>query len=61
MADYKIYPNAPEGTPKANFAHLHVHSDYSLLDSCATVDKLVEKAKSLNMSALALTDHGNMC
>ena len=60
MADYKIYPDAPEGTPKANFAHLHVHSDYSLLDSCATVDKLVEKAKSLNMSALALTDHGNM-
>ena len=60
MADYKKYPSAPEGTPIANFVHLHVHSDFSLLDSCATVDKLVEKAKYLNMPALALTDHGNM-
>ena len=60
MADYKKYPDAPEGTPIANFVHLHVHSDFSLLDSCATVDKLVAKAKSLNMPALALTDHGNM-
>ena len=60
MADYHDFPAAPEGTPPANFVHLHVHSDYSLLDSCATIDKLVAKAKSLNMSALALTDHGNM-
>lgn len=60
MADYHEFPAAPEGTPLANFVHLHVHSDYSLLDSCATLDKLVAKAKSLNMPALALTDHGNM-
>lgn len=60
MADYHVFPDAPEGTPKANFVHLHVHSDYSLLDSCATLDKLVAKAKELNMPALALTDHGNM-
>ena len=60
MADYHVFPDAPEGTPKANFVHLHVHSDYSLLDSCATLDKLVAKAKALNMPALALTDHGNM-
>lgn len=60
MADYHVFPDAPEGTPKSNFVHLHVHSDYSLLDSCATLDKLVAKAKSLNMPALALTDHGNM-
>lgn len=60
MADYHEFPAAPEGTPVANFVHLHVHSDYSLLDSCATIDKLVAKAKSLNMPALALTDHGNM-
>ena len=60
MADYHEFPAAPEGTPVANFVHLHVHSDYSLLDSCATLDKLVAKAKSLNMPALALTDHGNM-
>jgi hypothetical protein len=60
MADYHEFPAAPEGTPVANFVHLHVHSDYSLLDSCATLDKLVAKAKALNMPALALTDHGNM-
>ena len=60
MADIHLFPDAPEGTPKANFVHLHVHSDYSLLDSCAKVDELVAKAKRLNMPALALTDHGNM-
>ena len=60
MADYHEFPAAPEGTPVSNFVHLHVHSDYSLLDSCATLDKLVAKAKILNMPALALTDHGNM-
>ena len=60
MADYHVFPDAPEGTPVSNFVHLHVHSDYSLQDSCATLDGLVAKAKRLNMSALALTDHGNM-
>ena len=60
MADYKVFPDAPEGTPLSNFVHLHVHSDNSLLDSCATLNGLVAKAKSLNMKALALTDHGNM-
>lgn len=60
MADYHEFPPAPEGTPVAGFVHLHVHSDYSLLDSCATLDGLVAKAKRLNMPALALTDHGNM-
>ncbi|WP_318662456.1 DNA polymerase III subunit alpha [Treponema sp.] len=60
MADIHIFPDAPEGTPVSNFVHLHVHSDYSLLDSCAKLDDLIAKAKSLNMPALALTDHGNM-
>ncbi|MCQ2576200.1 MAG: DNA polymerase III subunit alpha [Treponema sp.] len=60
MADIHVFPEAPEGTPKANFVHLHVHSDYSLLDSCCKLDALIAKAKRLNMPALALTDHGNM-
>lgn len=60
MADYHKFDSAPEGTPVSNFVHLHVHSDYSLLDSCAKLDDLVAKAKRLNMPALALTDHGNM-
>ena len=60
MADIHTFDPAPEGTPVANFVHLHVHSDYSLLDSCAKLDNLIAKAKRLNMPALALTDHGNM-
>ena len=44
----------------SSFVHLHVHSDYSLLLSCAKIDSLVEKAKVLNMAALAITDTGNM-
>ncbi len=43
-----------------DFIHLHTHSDFSLLDGAASIQKLVAKAKSLNMTHLALTDHGNM-
>ena len=43
-----------------SFVHLHVHSEYSLLDGLSKVDKLVQRAKSLDMPALALTDHGVM-
>ena len=60
MADYHEFPPAPEGTPESKFVHLHVHSDYSLLDGASKIDTLVAKAKQLNMKALALTDHGNM-
>lgn len=42
------------------FVHLHVHSEYSLLDGLARVDELVSRAKALGMRALALTDHGAM-
>src|SRR5574344_1951381 len=60
MADIHIFPDAPEGTPVSNFVHLHVHSDYSLLDGASKLDTLIARAKQLNMPALALTDHGNM-
>ncbi len=43
-----------------DFVHLHVHSDYSLLDGASSYKTLVAKAKSLGMRHLALTDHGNM-
>ncbi|MGD2058573.1 MAG: DNA polymerase III subunit alpha, partial [Anaerolineales bacterium] len=43
-----------------SFVHLHVHSEYSLLDGLSKVDKLVERAKSMDMPAVALTDHGAM-
>ena len=44
----------------SNFVHLHVHSDFSLLDGAVSVKKLVAKAVELGQPALALTDHGNM-
>ena len=60
MADIHVFPDAPEGTPESKFVHLHVHSDYSLLDGASKLDTLIARAKELNMKALALTDHGNM-
>src|SRR5512139_1357989 len=44
----------------ADFVHLHVHSEYSLLDGAAQLEKLVAKARELGFPALALTDHGNL-
>ena len=60
MADIHVFPDAPEGTPESKFVHLHVHSDYSLLDGAVKLDSLIARAKELRMPALALTDHGNM-
>ncbi|MBQ4202301.1 MAG: DNA polymerase III subunit alpha, partial [Thermoguttaceae bacterium] len=42
------------------FVHLHTHSHYSLLDGIGKLDALIERAKELEMPAMALTDHGNM-
>lgn len=42
------------------FAHLHCHSHFSLLDGAGSIPKLVNRAKSHGMNALALTDHGNL-
>ena len=42
------------------FVHLHVHSEYSLLDGAIRMDQLVKKAAELGMPAIALTDHGNL-
>ncbi|MES2647204.1 MAG: DNA polymerase III subunit alpha [Bacteroidota bacterium] len=42
------------------FSHLHVHTQYSLLDGAASIDSLYKKAAKHNMPALAITDHGNM-
>ena len=45
---------------KASFAHLRVSSEYSIFKGLLSIEKLVEKAKSFDMPALALTDHSNM-
>src|ERR1017187_4900505 len=44
----------------ADFVHLHLHTEYSLLDGACRVDRLVEKAHELKFSSLAITDHGAM-
>jgi DNA polymerase III subunit alpha len=44
----------------SDFVHLHVHTQYSLLDGFSDVKKIVQKAKDLNMPALGITDHGTM-
>jgi DNA polymerase-3 subunit alpha len=45
---------------QANFAHLHVHTQYSLLDGAIKIGDLVRKAEEYRMPAVAITDHGNM-
>ena len=47
-------PAAPD------FVHLHLHSEYSLLDGACRIDDLVKKAVDLDMPAIGLTDHGVM-
>ena len=47
-------------TTPSNFVHLHLHSEYSLLDGACRIDDLVKKAVDLNMPAIGLTDHGVM-
>ena len=43
-----------------DFVHLHVHSQYSILDGQAAIKKLVDKAIADGMKGIAVTDHGNM-
>ena len=44
----------------SSFVHLHVHTQYSLLDGAIRLEDLLETARSYNMPAVAITDHGNM-
>ena len=43
-----------------DFVHLHLHTDYSMLDGASDVEKLCQRVKEQGMSAVAMTDHGNM-
>jgi DNA polymerase-3 subunit alpha len=42
------------------FAHLHVHSDYSVLDGACKIERLLDRVEQIGQSAVALTDHGVM-
>lgn len=44
----------------ADFVHLHLHTEYSLLDGAIRIDDLVARARELKMPAVAITDHGNI-
>src|SRR5580700_9645189 len=46
--------------PMSQFVHLHLHTDYSLLDGACDVEKLCHRVKELGMPAVAMTDHGNI-
>lgn len=43
-----------------NFVHLHLHTEYSLLDGVGKIDNYLDRAKELGMQAIAITDHGNL-
>lgn len=43
-----------------SFVHLHVHTEFSLLDGACRIDKVAKRAAELGMPALAVTDHGVM-
>ena len=43
-----------------SFVHLHLHTEYSLLDGAVRIKPLMARAKELGMPAVAMTDHGNL-
>src|SRR5438046_10591336 len=45
----------------SDFVHLHLHTEYSLLDGACRLDRLMDKARELKFPALAITDHGVLC
>src|SRR5580765_1615221 len=45
----------------ADFVHLHLHTEYSLLDGACRLDRLMDKSDELKFSSLAITDHGVLC
>ena len=49
----------PETTPR-QFTHLHVHTEYSLLDGACRIDRMFDQLKAMGQTACAITDHGVM-
>src|SRR5204863_8008085 len=47
--------------PRDSFVHLHLHTEYSLLDGAIRMKELMKKAAEFKMPAVAITDHGNLC
>jgi DNA polymerase-3 subunit alpha len=55
-----VIPGCEDGSVSASVAHLHVHSEYSLLDGACKIGPMAKRAADLGMPALGLTDHGVM-
>src|SRR5213083_2672441 len=55
-----LAPMLAEPMPPPQAVHLHVHSEYSLLDGACKIDSLAERAAAFEQPALGLTDHGVM-
>lgn len=58
--DLSSFQSQEEPPADYTFAHLHVHTQYSILDGATNISDLAKKAKADNMQAVAITDHGNM-
>ena len=56
--DWRVY-NAHQ-MPRDSFVHLHLHTEYSLLDGAVRMKELMKKAAEFEMPAVAMTDHGNL-
>ena len=57
---YRPVTLRPEIAPADDFVHLHVHSEFSLLDGLSRTGEMTRRAADLGMKALAVTDHGAM-
>jgi len=60
VAETKAVVNTVTEIQNSVFTHLHVHTQYSILDGAAVIKQLIAKAKNDKMNAVAITDHGNM-
>jgi DNA polymerase-3 subunit alpha len=62
MAEHRTFVAEPGGPVAVgdSFAHLHVHTEYSMLDGASRVDELMSTAAEQGMPAMAMTDHGNL-
>ena len=53
-------PETTPHQPQRQFTHLHLHTEYSLLDGACRIDRLFDYIKQLGQTAVAITDHGVM-
>lgn len=60
IPNQEVRPEPESSLEQIDFVHLHVHTQYSILDGAASIPELLKKAVNDDMRAVAITDHGNM-